>query len=122
MPEPTIPAEAAMFEAHQFIAFSSRSRDYGELRFVANGGNAVHVRMDYSLLEELTIALVDIVPVKKHVKPRMVCPVCDRDVVKRGDDKPTVHYPPAGRKDLTCGGAISDHCRGGCKCRRPHDA
>lgn len=55
-----------------------------------------------------------------RVKQRIVCPVCGRDVVKRDDGKPKVHYPPAGRTELTCGGQMSDHCKGGCKCGRDH--
>lgn len=116
MPETT--GEAVTFEAHQFIAFSSRSRDYGELRFIANGGNAVHVRMDYSLLENLVAELADMVPARNHKKPRITCPVCSRDVVKRDDGKPMVHYALNNDPAFTCDGNMFSRCRGGCKCRR----
>ncbi len=51
-------------------------------------------------------------------KPRIVCPVCGRDVVRRDDGRPIVHYPPTGRTDLACGGEMTGRCRGGCPCKK----
>lgn len=44
-------------------------------------------------------------------RPRIVCPICARDVQKRSDGTPRTHYPPPDRPDLACGDAGS-HCCG----------
>lgn len=51
-------------------------------------------------------------------KPRMTCPVCGRDVVRRDDGTPTTHYPPKHDPAYSCEGTLYSRCRGGCRCRK----
>lgn len=47
-------------------------------------------------------------------KPRIVCPVCSREVVKRDDGSPISH--PTRDRAAAC---EHGHCRGGCRGCRP---
>lgn len=51
-------------------------------------------------------------------RPRITCPVCRREVVKRDDGKPTTHYAVNHDPKFTCDGTMYSRCRGGCKCRK----
>lgn len=51
-------------------------------------------------------------------RPRIACPVCGREVVKRDDGKPTTHYPINHNPKFTCDGTLYSRCRGGCKCKK----
>ncbi|MET8866478.1 hypothetical protein ABZW11_26370 [Nonomuraea sp. NPDC004580] len=50
---------------------------------------------------------------RRPVRPRMACPVCSRDVQKRGDGMPRTHRPRSDQQGLTCE-CPGRHCRGGC--------
>lgn len=62
----TVREEPATVEADYYVTASSRSRDYGEIQFVANGGRTVKVRMGYSLFEELASSLHEVTAEDVH--------------------------------------------------------
>lgn len=51
-------------------------------------------------------------------KPRITCPVCGKEVVRRDDGKPTSHYAKDHDPQFTCDGTMYSRCRGGCKCKK----
>lgn len=51
-------------------------------------------------------------------RPRMACPVCRKEVVRRDDGRPTVHYAKNNNPQFSCKGDMFSHCRGGCRCRK----
>lgn len=68
---------------------------------------------------EARIALVAALPHLQPVrKPRMACPVCRKDVVRRDDGKPITHYAKNNNPQFTCKGDMFSHCRGGCRCAK----
>lgn len=51
-------------------------------------------------------------------RPRMICPVCTRDVVRRDNGRPVVHYAKNNNPQFSCKGDMFSHCRGGCRCAK----
>lgn len=91
------------------------------------GPRSAHIDHDYDaecavcrgdVKAVLTVAAPLLAVPRRATRPRIVCPVCSRDVVRRDDGKPTVHYPTDSDPEFTCDGRMFSRCRGGCACKK----
>lgn len=111
MPDP-IPAEAVQ------AAAAALAEHFNSVSFPSMGGdlrNGLVESWEVEARLTLEAALPHLLPTRR---PRIACPVCTREVVKRDDGKPTTHYAKNNDPKFTCKGDMFSRCRGGCKCRK----
>jgi hypothetical protein len=97
---PDIPEEAVQAAAHQIEVGLTLRLPVEDLARFALEASAPHLGP------------------KPNRRPRVVCPVCKREVVKRDDGKPITHFAKNHDPQFTCDGTMYSRCRGGCKCRK----